>query len=510
MPTVFCNGKIRTMGESGVVAQLLAGDDGTILAVGSEVGEHPLTTIAQRMDLRGRTILPGPVDAHVHLLWHAHQDLTEADLVGSNTLDDVLGRLTDHARKWPTGWLRGHGFDQERFPNRAFPTRQDLDRVAPDRPAVISRVCEHAVVANSRALEMAGISSDSGLLTEDRAEPLYTVIPEPSSAEWVAIAEHAMQLAVQAGFTGVHCIVSSANEISALQTLHRSGKLPIRVRIQVPYRLLEHVKALGLSTGFGDDWLSIGSIKLFSDGSMGARTAALTTDYSDEPGQTGELIHPQETLVARAREVAQAGCQLAIHAIGDLAVDNTIDAIVKSTPIGLRDARHRIEHASILRPDQIHRLAETGIVCCVQPQFIVTDFWTVQRLGEDRKTWIYPFASMRKAGVHMSGGTDCPVERLSAMESVGRAVTRDAPWRGEDISQGYVASECLSVQEIWEIFSKGGAYCGFREDRFGTLDPGMQCDFIGLREDPFLADPRTLETMQPKLMVTGGKVRLDV
>jgi len=133
----------------------------------------------------------------------------------------------------------------------------------------------------------------------------------------------------------------------------------------------------------------------------------------------------------------------------------------------------------------------------------------LQRLGLERKTWIYPFASMLRAGVLMSGGTDCPVERLSAMEAIGRGVTRDAPWRGEAIAQGYVESECLSVQEVWDIYTKGSAYSGFAEKRFGTLDTGMQCDFIGLDSDPLLADPRSLETMQPSLVVTGGQVRLD-
>jgi hypothetical protein len=401
----------------------------------------------------------------------------------------------------------GHGFDHELFPTHAFPTKADLDSIAPDRPCLVSRVCYHAIVVNSKALELAGLESASGLLTEERMDPVYDCVPPPTRGQWLEICERAMELAVQGGFTGAHVLVDTADEIRALQSLHRQGRLKIRVRIQIPYRLLNNLEGLGLSTGFGDDWLSIGGVKMFSDGSMGARTAALTAGYSDDPGNTGELIHTPDELERMCRAVQQAGCQMVIHAIGDRAMDVTIDAITNAAGETTRSRRHRIEHASIVRPDQITRLAKTGIVCCIQPQFIVTDFWTVQRLGEERKGWIYPFASMLKAGIRMSGGTDCPVERLNAMEAIGRAVTRDAPWRGADISQGFVPDECLSVEQAWDLYTKGSAVSGFQEDCTGTLEPGMACDFIALDEDPFTGDPRRLETMSPALTVVGGVVQ---
>lgn len=507
MHTLFHNGHFRTLGNSGIVTALLADPSGKIEAVGDAAITHPLAAEAKRVDLEGRTALPGPVDAHVHLLWNAQNDLWQADLTGSRSVGEVSDRLKAHAAKRPDGWLIGHGFDHELFPTHAFPTKEDLDAIAPDRPCLISRVCYHAVVVNSKALELAGIESDSGLLTEERMDPVYSVIPGPTRQQWTEICERAMDLAVQGGFTGAHALIDTPDEIRALQALHRQGRLKIRVRIQIPYRLLKHLDALGLSTGFGDDWLSIGGIKMFSDGSMGARTAALTTEYTDERGNTGELIHTPDELTEMCRQVQAAGCQMVIHAIGDRATDVTMDAITAAAGDTTRARRHRIEHASIVRPDQVKRLAETGIVCCIQPQFIVTDFWTVQRMGDARKGWIYPFASMLKAGVALSGGTDCPVERLNALEAIGRGVTRDAPWRGAEISQGYIADECLSVNQAWELYTKGSAYSGFHEDRVGTLEPGMACDFIALDQDPFTAEPETIETMLPALTVVGGIVQ---
>lgn len=206
------------------------------------------------------------------------------------------------------------------------------------------------------------------------------------------------------------------------------------------------------------------------------------------------------------REVHEAGCQLAIHAIGDAAMDVTMDAITAAAGDQTRAARHRIEHASIVRPDQIRRLVETGILCCVQPQFTVTDFWTVRRLGERRKPWIYPFATMLKEGVILSGGTDCPVELLDPMQAIGRAVTRDAPWRGDGIGEGYLPDECLTVDQAWRLFTTGGAHSGFQEGWLGTLEPGMQADFVALDDDPYTADPRSIETMKPALTVVGGRV----
>ena len=507
MPILFHNGVIRTLGPSGVVDALLCDATGYVLAVGSGAMRHPYAAGATRVDMEGRTALPGPVDAHVHLLWNAQNDLWQGDLAGSRSVEEVCDRLRGHAAKRPEGWLIGHGFDHELFPTHAFPTKADLDSVAPDRPCLISRVCYHAIVANSKALELAGIESESGLLTEERMDPVYASMPAPTREHWAEICERAVDLAVQGGFTGAHVLVDTPDEVRALQALHRQGRLKIRVRIQIPYRLLKNLDALGLSTGFGDDWLSIGGIKMFADGSMGARTAALTTDYADEPGNTGELIHAPAELDAMCQEVQEAGCQMVIHAIGDRAMDVTMDAITKAAGNTTHARRHRIEHSSIVRPDQIKRLAETGIVCCVQPQFIVTDFWTIQRLGEDRKGWIYPFASMLRAGVQMSGGTDCPVERLNAMEAIGRAVTRDALWRGEEISRGYLKDECLSVEEAWALYTTGSAFSGFQDERAGTLEPGMACDFIALDHDPFTADPMTLETMLPALTVVGGVVQ---
>lgn len=506
MPVLFQNAAFRTLGPSGVVSAILCDDEGKILALGDEARRHPLAASARNEDMGGRAVLPGPVDAHVHLLMVAQGALYKADLMGAASVEDVLGRMAAHARRRTTGWLVGRGFDQELFPTPGYPTRNDLDRIAPDRPAFISRVCGHAMVANSLALEAAGIVSEDGLLTEERMDPVWEQFPEPTLEEWIEIARHAMDMTVRAGFTGVHVLTQSPEEVSAFQALHREGALKCRVRVHPLFRDLKHLKGVGIGTGFGDDWLSIGAVKIFSDGAMGPSTAAMTVDYADSPGNRGEFIYPYDTLESMCKEVHSAGCQLVIHAIGDAAVDACMDAMEAAAGEDLRAARHRIEHASLVRPDQIERLARTGIVSCVQPQFTVTDFWTVRRLGQERKGWIYPFASMLEAGCILAGGTDSPVERLDALEAIGRAVVRDAPWRGADKSEGYLESERLTVEQAWDLFTKGSAYAGFNEKKIGTLEPGMLCDFIALDEDPFAIEPERIETLAPALTVVGGRV----
>jgi len=221
----------------------------------------------------------------------------------------------------------------------------------------------------------------------------------------------------------------------------------------------------------GDTRFSIGAVKLFADGSLGARTAALTSPYADEPANAGMLLQSRSELEQMVRRIHEAECQAAIHAIGDLALDRALDALEAAQAARPRpDARHRIEHASVARPDQIERMARLGVAACVQPQFVASDFWTAQRLGPHRIGWAYPFRSMVRAGVRLGGGTDCPVERPDPWAAFAAAIDRVQ----------LAPEESLTLAEAIRLFTEGAAWLGFSEGVLGAITPGALADFVVL------------------------------
>jgi len=246
--------------------------------------------------------------------------------------------------------------------------------------------------------------------------------------------------------------------------------LKIRVRMQLPYSLLEHAAATGLATGFGDEWLTIGAIKIFSDGSLGARTAALREEYADDPGNRGQLIFDQAELDRRVQAVADAGFQVAVHAIGDAALEQVLLSFERCRN---PQPRPRVEHASLCPPDLMQRMRALGVVAAVQPQFIVSDFWTPERLGLERDRWAYPFRTMLDQGIVVAGSTDCPVEALDALQAWQRAIDRD----------GRRPEENLSAEEALRLFTEGSAAAAGEESEAGRLQRGMRADFVTLQEE---------------------------
>jgi predicted amidohydrolase YtcJ len=501
------NGKITTLSEKIPHATSIGIMGERIVAVGSDtevLSQMPMGS--QVIDLHGKSVIPGLIDAHAHLMWYGGNLLRWADLTEARSISEIQERLRFQRQRMQQQnrsgerWVLGARFDHEILAEKRFPTRQELDQVAPDCPVVIVRLCYHAMVANSRALELCGIQSESGLLTENEADPIWAQIPEGSPYEMQEAARLAIDQAVSVGLTTVHCVVSNPDEIRALMQLHAQNELKIRLRIQIPHGMLDAAEQLGLRSDFGDFRFRYGSIKIFSDGSMGARTAALTAAYTDDPSTTGTLIHSHDELTDLAVATHQAGFQLAIHAIGDRAIDESLDAIeaALSSDSNSIDRRHRIEHASILRPDQIQRMARLGVIACVQPQFATTDFWTHERVGPERLSWIYPFKSLLNGDVHLAGGSDCPVEALNPFQGIQRAMLRNQATQAEQ----------LTLDEALRLFTLGGAAAGFEEDDKGSLESGKLADLLVLPHGLDEVDPSQIEQIRPDLVIVGGKVVL--
>ncbi|MDH7600901.1 MAG: amidohydrolase [Armatimonadota bacterium] len=498
-----CNG--YTLDKSGTRFTSLAVKDGKIIAVGSEAETAPLIeSETRRIDLGGRTVIPGLIDAHNHLIHYGIEATRSVDLTGCTSIAEVQDRLRKFRREHPhEAWLLGHRFDQELFAEGRWPTKDDLDEVSEEVPIMISRVCLHAVVVNSAALALAQEhlgqeQLKTGILVEDSADLIWRQIPDPTPEQISEAALWAMHQARRAGLTGVHCMVTSREELEALLTLRAGGQLPIRLTVCCPYSMADYLEEQSLKPRSGDDLFRIGPLKIFMDGSMGARTAALKEPYADDPDNTGVLFRSDTELADILREIQSRGFQAAIHAIGDLAVETALRGIAKAAAFG-NDGnylRHRIEHASVLAPDLINEMARLAVVAVVQPQFVITDFWTRERVGEERYRWCYPFKTMLATGVALAMGSDCPVERLDAVELIHRAVNREP----------FSAAECLTAEETVRAYSLGSAYAGHSERFAGSLEVGKYADFTVISQDIFAVEPEAISETQVQATVVGGEM----
>jgi predicted amidohydrolase YtcJ len=455
--------------------------------------------------LAGKTVTPGFCDAHVHLWWYGNQLLRQADLVGSASIDDLLGRLAEIARR-TTGWIQGHGFDQDKLAERRFPTRAELDTVSRDRPILISRVCGHAIVVNSAALAYASEAhraqgdERAGLYVEDRATAFYGFIPPATEEESEQAVLAAAAVALRSGITSVHALLDFPAQMVGYSRLHRRGELPVRVTAMPPYHAAAVMHGMGIRTGLGDDRLRFGAAKLFSDGSLGAQTALLAEPYVDKPQTRGIRMYDPQDLKEKARDAQRRGFQFAIHAIGDQALRETLDAIefaLGGAAGGEDNAihRHRVEHASVAPPDCVERMARLKIVAALQPQFVTSDTWTPHRLGPQRSRWAYPFRSMLRAGVPVALSSDCPVEQLNAFACLASAVGR-AAWSAE---------ETLTPEEAIRAYCLGGAYAAHAEDRLGSLEVGKLADFVVLSADPTKLDAAGIADLKAEQVYINGR-----
>jgi predicted amidohydrolase YtcJ len=457
-----------------------------------------------RVDLGGKTVVPGFIDSHLHLVWYGTGLLRHADLLGAGGVDEVLSRMAQHRDRYDGPWLQGRGFDQDKMAERRFPTRADLDRVSATRPIVITRVCGHAVVVNSAALalvtpeERAAGDAETGLYTETAISPFYRRIPPLSETEMEEAVLRAASVALSTGITGIGTLLDVPEQMGAYARLRRKGKLPLRVVGMPPYASIGGLHERGVGTTFGDEWLRFGGAKFFSDGSLGARTALLAAPYADEdrPENLGVRIYDPDDLKAKCADAQAKGFQIVIHAIGDQAVRESLDAIEHALgPDGDNTYhRHRIEHASLLPPDQLERMARRKIVAVVQPQFVTSDTWTGERVGPMRAPWAYPFKSMLDAGIPLALSSDCPVERLDAFACLESVVGR------HEWSPG----ERLSAEEALTAYCLGSAYALHAEERLGSLEPGKLADFVVLSADPVSLSATEIGRLKAEAVYVGG------
>lgn len=511
-------------------AEALAVRDGLVLAAGPAAEIEVLAGRGtRRIDLRGRLAMPAFHDAHMHLM-SLGRNAAKIDARAEATatipeLVDKIGMRAKAAR--PGTWVFATGYDHDRYPDKRHPTRWDLDKAAPDHPVWVQRCCGHMGVANSAALRLAGIDRDTpdpsggvivrengeptGLLQERAQEALRKVMPKPTVDELVEAIEIAGERCLSYGIGSVMdaCVGSAGGwaDVEAYESAHAAGRLPVRLTMAMgggPAGIAEESFARGYVTGRGDDMLRVGPVKFFTDGSAGGCTAAMSEPYTN--GDLGVLIFEDREMDDMVGHYHHRGYQVAVHAIGDAAIDQTLASFDACCADGsCPHRRHRIEHCGFVNEHQLAAMQRLGLIPAPQPVF-VRDFGDtyLDVLGERRSAECYPMARWQRRGMKPAMSSDTPVSDVNPFVNLHAAVTRRT-LGGETVG----SDERLTLAEALATYTENGAHACGVDDRLGTLEAGRTADIAVLDGDPFARGPDDLLATEADLTLLAGRVRFD-
>jgi predicted amidohydrolase YtcJ len=517
------NAYIHTQDPSNPVGSAIVIDRERIVSVGESDTLLQQYSSAEKQNMEGRVVLPGLTDAHLHLK-HYSLGLQKIDCE-TNTKEECLRRVEERVRLTkPNEWILGHGWNQNVW--GTWPTASELDAIAPNNPVYLTAKSLHASWANTAALKLAKISSHTphpqngqiqrddkgdatGILLETAMELVGDVIPEPTIAEIAEAIEKAQSILWKMGLTGVHDF-DRRDSFMALQQLHAHGKLKLRVLKNIPVELLDQAHELGLRGGFGDDWLRIGSVKVFMDGALGPHTAAMFQPYIGEDNNRGILNMDGEELFEHGRKAAQVGLGMTVHAIGDRANHEVLNAYEQlrqyENENHLPALRHRIEHVQVIHLDDAARLGKMNIIASMQPIHATSDMLMADAFWGERSRLAYALRTQLEYGAHLALGSDAPVESPNPFLGLYAAVTRRRA-DGSPSTEGWYPEQKLTMAEAWEGFTLGPAYAAYMENRLGRLAPNHLADLIVLdaSQDPFTCAPEDLLTMQSSATMVGGE-----
>jgi hypothetical protein len=520
--TVYVARRIRTLDEGKPEVEALAVRRGRVLAVGTKAEVLKAAGEGARVvDFGNAVVVPGLVDAHAHIAGLG-RSLTVARLEGARSIDEVVQRLSDApSTSFQGDWLIGKGWDQNGWPGKGFPGRAELDARFPSTPVYLTRVDHHAAWVNGEAVRRAGITRETpdpaggrilrdakgeptGVLVDNAMDLVAGVVSPPTDEQLEARLSAALERCAQVGLTGVHDAGMDLRTFRVLQTWDMAGRLPVRVYAMADGQGEARHTYLELGT-YGGRMLEMKSVKFLLDGALGSRGAALHAPYSDAAEETGLLLMEPEELEARTRAFMQRGFQVCIHAIGDRANTLVVDTLVRTAEeTGTKALRHRVEHAQILRPEDIQKLGAGGLVASVQPTHATSDMgWAEARLGVERLKGAYAWRSLKEAGAVLALGSDFPIENPDVLAGLYAARTRqDAEGKPEG---GWLPRERLTGQEALEGFTVGPAWASFAEERRGKLVEGMDADFTVLSVDPVSDEPGALVNAMVVATVVDGR-----
>ena len=528
---VLYNARIYTLDPRESLVTALVIEHGRIVDRGDQLS---ITSRYQEssalVDLEGKVVIPGLIDAHIHLQHYA-LSLQRVNCETSNR-KSCLVRVAEQAKGTKPGdWIIGHGWNQNDWPE-GFGDASQLDEIAPNNPVYLSAKSLHAAWVNSLALQKASIDSHtpdppggriglhengtpSGLLFETAMSLVSDSIPKPSVSHVAKAIKEAQGKLMKMGITGVHdfdrrtCFV-------ALQELNQSGMLRLRVTKSIPMELLQQAVDLGLQTGFGDEFLRIGSLKLFADGALGPRTAAMLLPYEGEPENRGLLILDAEDIVDIGSKAVENGISLAVHAIGDAANHEVLQAFEQLRNLEQKlhaenkfPLRHRVEHVQVIHPDDIPRLLELDLIASMQPIHATSDYPMADRYWGTRSKTAYAWNSLLEKNTKMAFGSDAPVDNPNPFWGLHAAVTRRRA-DGSPAPDGWYPEQKINMMKAIQGFTIGAAYAAGMENQLGKLSPGYHADLLVLEQDPFNIEPDQIREIRPLgTMIAGEWVYLQ-
>jgi predicted amidohydrolase YtcJ len=505
---VDANGKLQHFGS------LLLGDDGRV----KQVMANPTPRMGRfdhMINGEGRTLLPGFIDAHGHVLGLGFAAL-QLDLVGTSSLQDLQQRLRDYAAAHPEArWIVGRGWNQELWPEKRFPTAADLDSVVKDRPVVLERVDGHALVANGAAMKAAGVTSatqapsggriENGLFVDAAMELINKAIPAATDSESDRALAKAQDILLSYGVTGVGSMSTALADWNAMRRAGEAGRLQVRLMVYADE--LKLLKDVPQPTPwlYGDRLRMVG-IKFYDDGALGSRGAWLKHPYADKPDTHGLQFHSDEEIRSLADQAASRGFQIATHAIGDAANAQVISTYEWLNGKYGTNRRWRLEHAQIVDCADLPRIGRANIIASMQPTHQTSDrLMAEKRLDPARLKCAYAWQSMLQTGAKLAFGTDFPVESSNPFPGLSAAISR------QDVEGqppgGWYPQERVTLEQALDAYTRGAAYAGFAEDKIGSLEPGKWADFIIVDRDPTKANPQDLARTQVlETWIAGKKV----
>lgn len=511
------NATVYTVNPQFEKAQAIAVKDGKILAVGSSEDLRKKYAATQEIDADGKPLYPGLIDAHAHFLGYA-MGLREADLVESTSFAEVVERLQAHRQKFPDApWLTGRGWDQNDWTGQQFPTKDTLDLLFPDLPVIIERIDGHASLANQKALDMAGITPSTtiqggkvelkngkltGILVDLAANLVSNKIPSSSTQEITNALKKAEKDLFAVGLTTVVDAGLSKRSVDIIDSLQKAGELNMRV-----YAMLSpsaENKAHYFKNGpYSTDYLNVRSFKVFGDGALGSRGAALLQPYTDRPHETGFLLQSIQEYKDLAAEIYEHNFQMNSHAIGDSA-NRLMLQIYGSLLKGKNDRRWRIEHAQVVNPKDVPLFGQFSILPSVQPTHATSDmYWAGDRLGNERIKHAYIFKTLLQQNGQLPLGSDFPVEHINPLYGFHAAIARQD---GKNYpAAGFQPDEALSREEALKGTTIWAAYANFEEKQKGSLEPGKMADFVILDQDIMTIKPEAIRGVKVISTFLNGK-----
>lgn len=521
---VLTNGNIYTVDVRLGRVEAIAITRGKIAAVGTaEEMQHWVGPETKVIDLEGKFVMPGFNDAHTHLA-NAGQGSLSVNVEGTRSIAEFQQRIRARLSEFEPGtWVVGRGWDHSLWEENRMPTKADLDAVSTSHPMFFTRVDGHSAVANSLALEQAGITRSSeqleggeivrdadgeptGWLKENATGLVSRLIPAPTSEQRQRGLLLALAEAARYGVTSVQDN-SSWEDFLALRELKQEGKLTLRVTEWLPFDApLNRLEEMRKEGGATDPWLKTGALKGVTDGSGGSLSAAMLEPFANAPDNRGILLYDPEQLKKMVVDRDAAGFQIALHAIGDRANRVALDAFEAALKINKRrNARHKIEHAQFVHRDDFARFKELDVIASMQPCHLLADMrWAPTILGPEREYEGYAIGTMRKAGARLAFGTDYPVEHINPLRGLYAAVTREFEDGGPE--GGWLPEEKVSLEEAIHAYTLGSAFAEFEERRKGTLSPGKFADLIVLSQDITNVSPSELLRTDVLLTMVGGKI----